>query len=124
MQRRATSDARGAAQVLDRGAQAVVRGAARCASQVLDRGARVVASGAARLIEVRQGRQRRDAAEAGEDRLGRCTAGRLDLSLRYTFDEFESLADSFAAGTPTPKHTPQKRGSKVKAKQKILLHPP
>jgi hypothetical protein len=36
-------------QVLDRGAQAVARGAARCASQVLDRGAKAVARGAATL---------------------------------------------------------------------------
>jgi hypothetical protein len=36
--------------------------------------------------------------------LGRCTAGRLYCSLRYTFDEFLSLADSFAAGVPPPTH--------------------
>ena len=35
-------------QVLDRGAQAVARGAVPCASQVLDRGAEAVARGAAR----------------------------------------------------------------------------
>ena len=40
------TNARGAAQVLDRGAQAVARGNARCASQVLDRGAQAKARGA------------------------------------------------------------------------------
>jgi hypothetical protein len=37
-------------EVIDRGAQAVVRGGARCASQVLDRGAQAVARGAARCL--------------------------------------------------------------------------
>jgi hypothetical protein len=36
-------------QILDRGAQAVSRGAARCASQVLGRGAKAVSRGAAAL---------------------------------------------------------------------------
>jgi hypothetical protein len=44
----AHADARGAAQVLDRGAHAVARGAARCASQLLHRAAEAVFRGAAR----------------------------------------------------------------------------
>jgi len=42
--------ARGAAQVLERGAQAFARGGTRCASQVLDRGAYADACGAARCF--------------------------------------------------------------------------
>jgi|AntAceMinimDraft_5_1070358.scaffolds.fasta_scaffold25536_2 hypothetical protein len=56
------------------------------------------------LIVVRQGRQRRDAAAARGEQLGRCAVGRLYPSRRCTFDEFESLADSFAAGTPPLTH--------------------
>jgi hypothetical protein len=44
------ADARGAAQVLGSGAQAVTRGAARSASQVLGRGAKAVARSAARYL--------------------------------------------------------------------------
>ena len=44
------ADALGAAQVLDRGAQAFARGAARCASQELDRFTQAVARGAARCL--------------------------------------------------------------------------
>jgi hypothetical protein len=44
----AQADARGATQVLDRGGQAVARGAVPCASKVLGRGAEAVARGAAR----------------------------------------------------------------------------
>ena len=43
--------ARGAAQVIKSGSQAVTRGGARCLSQVLDRGAQVVARGAAALSQ-------------------------------------------------------------------------
>ena len=46
--RGAQADARGAAQVLDRGAQAVARAAARYPPQVLDRGAQTFTRGAAR----------------------------------------------------------------------------
>jgi hypothetical protein len=46
--RDAQTDARGATQVLDRGAEAVARDTVPCASQVLDRGAEAVARGAAR----------------------------------------------------------------------------
>jgi hypothetical protein len=46
--RGAQADARGATQVLDRGAQAVAWQSVPCASQVLDRGAEVVSRGAAR----------------------------------------------------------------------------
>ena len=56
------------------------------------------------LIVVCQGRQRRDASAGGEEQLGRCSAIRLYPSWRYTFDEFESLTDSFAAGAPPPTH--------------------
>jgi hypothetical protein len=38
-------------QILDRGAQAVTRGAAHCLSQVLDRGAQASARGAATLSQ-------------------------------------------------------------------------
>jgi hypothetical protein len=38
-------------EVLDRGAQAVVRGGARCASQVLDRGAQADARSAAQVLD-------------------------------------------------------------------------
>jgi hypothetical protein len=38
-------------QLLDRGAQAVARGAARCFSQALDLGAQVVTRGAATLLQ-------------------------------------------------------------------------
>jgi hypothetical protein len=55
-------------------------------------------------IAVRQGQQRREAAAAGEEKLGRCSAGRLYPSRRCTFGEFGSLADSFAAGSPLPTH--------------------
>ena len=48
------------------------RGASRCALQVLDRGAQAVARGAATLIAVRQGRERRDASAAGNEQLGGC----------------------------------------------------
>jgi len=44
LDRGAQADARGAARVLDCGAQAVASGAARCTSQVFDRGAQAVAS--------------------------------------------------------------------------------
>jgi hypothetical protein len=47
------------------------------------------------LIAVRQGRQRRDAAAAGEKQICRCAAGWLYPSQRFIFGEFESLADSF-----------------------------
>jgi alkyl sulfatase BDS1-like metallo-beta-lactamase superfamily hydrolase len=47
LDRGAQTDFNGAAQVLDRSAQAVARGAARCASQVLDRGVQADARGAA-----------------------------------------------------------------------------
>jgi hypothetical protein len=55
------------------------------------------------LIAVCQGRQRRDAGAAGEEQLGRCKAGWLYPPKRFTFGEFGSLADSFAAGAPPPK---------------------
>jgi hypothetical protein len=55
-------------------------------------------------IAVRQGRHRRDAAAAVEEQLGRCAAGRLHPSPRYTFGEFDSFADSFAAGAPPLMH--------------------
>jgi hypothetical protein len=55
-------------------------------------------------IAVRQGWQRSTAVAAGEEQLGRCTARRLYPSRRSTFDKFESLADTFAAGTPPPTH--------------------
>ena len=42
------AESRGATQVLDRGAEAVARGAVPCVSQVLHRGAEAVARGAAR----------------------------------------------------------------------------
>jgi hypothetical protein len=45
-----------------------------------------------------------DAAAARDEQLDRCTTGRLYPSRRSTFDKFESLADSFAAGAPPPKH--------------------
>jgi hypothetical protein len=75
--------ARCLSQVLDRGAETVTRGAACRASQILDLDAQ--AGGGATLIAVRLGRQRRDAAAAGEEQLGRCTAGRLYPSRRCTW---------------------------------------
>jgi hypothetical protein len=44
----------------------------------------------------------RDAVAAGEEQLGRRAARRLYSSRRFTFGEFKSLADSFAAGAPLP----------------------
>jgi hypothetical protein len=54
------------------------------------------------LIAVHQGQQRRDAAAAGEEQLSICAVERLYPSQRCTFDKLESLAESFAAGAPTP----------------------
>jgi hypothetical protein len=48
-----------------------------------------------KLSAVRQGRQRRDAVAAGEDKLGRSTEGRLYPSVRCTFGEIKSLAVEF-----------------------------
>jgi hypothetical protein len=85
--------ARGAArwllQVLSRGSQAVARGAARCASQVFDRGAQAVARGAATFIADNQGRQRRDAS-AGEEQLA--SAGPKRTSLSRTHKRTEGRA--------------------------------
>jgi hypothetical protein len=53
-------------------------------------------------IAVCQGRQRRDAATAGEAQLGRCTAGRLYHTRRCICGELESLADSSTVGAPPP----------------------
>ena len=50
------ADASGAAQVLDRGAQAVAHSAARCLSQALDRGAQAVARCGARCASKVLGR--------------------------------------------------------------------
>jgi hypothetical protein len=75
--------ARCASQVLDRGAQANARGGARFASQ--ERGARAVARGGVALVAVRKGRQRRDAAAAGEEQLGRCAVGRLYTLRRFAW---------------------------------------
>jgi hypothetical protein len=49
------ANARGAAQILDRSAQAAARGAARFASQILSRGAQAVARGAATLPQQEKG---------------------------------------------------------------------
>ena len=51
LDRGAHADAQCATHVLDRGVQAVSRGAARCASQVLDHGAQVDARGATHLLD-------------------------------------------------------------------------
>jgi hypothetical protein len=47
----AQNDARGAAEILERGAQAAARGDARCASQVLGRCAQADARGAAQVLD-------------------------------------------------------------------------
>jgi hypothetical protein len=78
--------------VIDRGAQAVVRGGARCASQVLDRGAKTDACGRSFAVLSAQASTvglrlrhntlacgsilevRRDSAAAGEEQLASCTA--------------------------------------------------
>jgi hypothetical protein len=67
------------------------------------------------LIAVRQGRQRRDAAAAGEEQLGRCTArqskyyrlyllsGKLALAAAC-FRQVRVVGRSFAAGAPPLAH--------------------
>jgi hypothetical protein len=68
--------ARGATQVVERGAQAAARGGARCASQVLDCGAKADDRGAARffyrrylIVVPRSLPRRRDTSAAGEEQL-------------------------------------------------------
>jgi hypothetical protein len=78
-----------ASQVLDRGAQAVARGAARCLSQVLGRGAKAVAHGAARCALQVLCRGAKAAAR------GAAALPQPDKDLtsrRCPFGEFESLA--------------------------------
>jgi hypothetical protein len=85
--RGAQAAARGAAhcapQVLSRGAQAVARGAARCASQVLDRCARAVVRDAAGCALQVLDLSATPLVAAGEEQLGRCTAGQSRYNLLY-----------------------------------------
>ena len=60
------TDERGAAQVLDLGAQAIARGSARCPSQVLNRGAQAVARGAARCLPQVLDRDAQDVVARGD----------------------------------------------------------
>ena len=85
----AQADARGAAQVLDRGAHVTARGAARLASKVLSRGAQAVARGGACCASQVLGHGAQ-AVVRGASRFI-CRVARLP-SRQCTFGEFKSLA--------------------------------
>jgi hypothetical protein len=78
-------------QVLDRGAQAIARGAASCALQVLDRGAQVAARVAATLPQLEKNNSKDEKRNRVNITGFICTETRKH-SLRCTLDEFESLA--------------------------------